>query len=82
MDWEEEVRQEEVPETCGEGEEVMSEPRIGMNYEEARKRVKRIMSSKYGDLQAKANLTNSILNQAERANKGARREIERELGYR
>lgn len=51
----------------------------GMGYEDVRTRVKRIQATP-GDAQKKANLTNSLLNQAARRNgDGARRELEREL---
>lgn len=51
----------------------------GMNYEDVRTRVKRIQNTK-GDEQKKANLTNSLLNQAALRNgQGARRELEKEL---
>ena len=60
----------------------MPEPRVGMNYEDVRRRVKRIVGSTHGNPEAKVKIVESLLNQAERANKGSRRELERELSNR
>lgn len=59
----------------------MSDPKLGMKYEDVRQRVKRIASSDVKNPQLARNLTNSLLNQAERADRGARRELESELRH-
>ena len=58
----------------------MSLPKVGMRYEDVRSRVKRITSSSKGDMQAKANLCNSLVNQV-RLCEGSKaaREIMREF---
>lgn len=58
----------------------MKDPRLGMHFEDVRRRVSRIAAYQNADPTAKSNLINSLLGQTER-NDGikARREIEKEL---
>ena len=61
----------------------MSEPRLGMNYENVRARVKRMAgyTGRECNRQLKSNMVNSLLNQAELKDRGARRELEKELRH-
>ena len=60
----------------------MSHPKIGMHYEDVSKRVKRISANASITPVNKKALTDSLLNQAELANKGASAEIKKEVSYR
>jgi len=57
----------------------------GMGFEDVRKRVRRIeseeKSGKFKNTQLKRNLTSSLINQAERRERGAGTEIIRELNH-
>jgi len=57
----------------------------GMDFEDVRKRVRRIESrekeGKFKNSGLKHNLTNSLINQAERRERGAGTEIMRELNH-
>ena len=57
----------------------------GMGFEDVRKRVRRIeseeKSGKFKNTQLKRNLTSSLINQAERGERGAGTEIMRELNH-
>lgn len=61
---------------------MSNQPKVGMNYEDVRTRVKRIAQNP-GDVRQKGNLINSLLNQAKlKDGDGARRELEKELRIR
>jgi hypothetical protein len=58
----------------------MADPKVGMRYEDARSRIKRMTSNSHGNPQAKANICNSLVNQV-RLHEGSKaaRELVREF---
>lgn len=58
----------------------MSQPKIGMRFEDARSRIKRMASNGHGSVQAKTNVCNSLINQV-RLHEGSKaaRELVREF---
>ena len=57
----------------------MSFPKVGMHFEDCRRRCKRISASKEGNKQIQSRLVESLKNQAELHQKGAGEEITREI---
>jgi len=55
----------------------MSDPKLGMKFDDVEKRVRRI--NKNADSKAAKHLTESLLRQADLANKGASKELRRAM---